>query len=577
MANGYGSSSSSSSSSSARQSTTNTQGQVAPAGSHYMPDGSLMLDVDHARLYGNKIIKKLNLDLSDLASGGEQRNFSIEGGNNSEFILEIKNEDNHYYNFTTHVFAAQKASLEAVILGEVYNSYINFPLITDNDQYDILFYAKPGTKHARYQEKRFEDGTLDINSSKGSNSLLINKVIYQYLDVTLTIAKESLASTIENAGTNSVDTQTISLPRGRSVGKTAFSLVAVVTTATKAYKILKQPTEADLLSYFDVVVGSAPELLQGENEFPAVTARGKINTAVSNSTNVTIDGLSATPLVGDTFLVLDSTNSSSPQIVDAVSVTGAAGNVTSSVAISAANDKAIEFTSRKNYQWPVDNILNIKAGMAVVAGTNIASNSFISAYEDSVTLNEGTIGEKVIIKNSAREKNTKNQKPTLVNGVVTVQPGNIIFNQQQIIALAGDTIKVGGHGVNQIFNVTGYQVKFTDLAINLTPVSTTTSEATSAHATVAVADREGIINNVSRVGGIGINPAVKNPLITSGGGADGAGDIVMDAVQTLENGITLNIENTSTIATITGNVEILKAGTSNQTIFFDLEKLLAIS
>ena len=215
--------------------------------------------------------------------------------------------------------------------------------------------------------------------------------------------------------------------------------------------------------------------------------------------------------------------------------------------------------------------------MAVVAGTNIASNSFISAYEDSVTLYEGTIDEKVIIKNSAREKSTKNQKPTLVNGVVTVQPGNIIFNQQQFFALAGDTIKVGGHGVDQIFNVTGYQVKFTDLAINLTPVSTTTSEATSAHATVAVADREGIINNVSRVGGIGINPAVKNPLITSGGGADGAGDIVMDAVQTLENGITLNIENTSTIATITGNVEILKAGTSNQTIFFDLEKLLAIS
>ena len=47
----------------ARQSTTNAQGQAAPAGYHYMPDGSLMLDTEHARLYGGKIIKNFNLDI----------------------------------------------------------------------------------------------------------------------------------------------------------------------------------------------------------------------------------------------------------------------------------------------------------------------------------------------------------------------------------------------------------------------------------------------------------------------------------------------------------------------------------
>ena len=111
----------------------------------------------------------------------------------------------------------------------------------------------------------------------------------------------------------------------------------------------------------------------------------------------------------------------------------------------------------------------------------------------------------------------------------------------------------------------------------MTAPTTTTTEATSAHATIAVADREGVINNVSRVGGIGIDPSVQNPLITSGGGADGAGDWVMDAVQTLENGITLTVENTSRVATITGNIEIIKAGTADQTLRFDLEKLLSTS
>ena len=63
MANGYGSSSSSTST---RQNVTNAQGQIAPPGFHYMPDGTLMSDAEHARLYGDKIIRNFNLDLSDL-------------------------------------------------------------------------------------------------------------------------------------------------------------------------------------------------------------------------------------------------------------------------------------------------------------------------------------------------------------------------------------------------------------------------------------------------------------------------------------------------------------------------------
>ena len=51
----------------------------------------------------------------------------------------------------------------------------------------------------------------------------------------------------------------------------------------------------------------------------------------------------------------------------------------------------------------------------------------------------------------------------------------------------------------------------------------------------------------------------------------------MDAAQTLENGITLTVENTGRIATISGNVEIVKAGVSDATIRFDIEKLLSTS
>ena len=89
-----------------------------------------------------------------------------------------------------------------------------------------------------------------------------------------------------------------------------------------------------------------------------------------------------------------------------------------------------------------------------------------------------------------------------------------------------------------------------------------------------MADREGVINNVSKVSGIGIDSSVKNPTLTTGGGLDGEGDWIMDTVQTLENGITLTLENTGRIVTITGEIEFTKIGDNDVDIFFDIEQFL---
>ena len=200
----------------------------------------------------------------------------------------------------------------------------------------------------------------------------------------------------------------------------------------------------------------------------------------------------------------------------------------------------------------------------------------LQKYQDTVTIFEGTAQEETIIKNEVQAVNATGAA-TVTKGVVTAQAGGIVFSSQQVLTLASDAVSIGAYGEAGISLLNGWDVKFSDLAIALTVPTTTTTEATSAHATIAVADREGVINNVSRVGGIGIDPVLQNPLITSGGGADGAGDWTMDAVQTLENGATLTIENTGRVATITGNVEVVKAGTSTLNLYFDIEKLLSTS
>tara|TARA_R100001163_G_C5062382_1_gene199456 strand:+ start:333 stop:2294 length:1962 start_codon:yes stop_codon:yes gene_type:complete len=652
MANGYGYNVSSSS---ARQSRTNAQGQTAPPGFHYMPDGTLMSDAEHNRLYGSsdKVISSFDLDFSDLPSISSFRNFSIQGDKGAQFTLEIKDKDTgKYYNFITNTFQTEQTKLEEEIKGNTYRGRIKFPAVTgSDDQYDIFLYAVPGTRHADYNEVRFRDGSIDINSSTGSNSLMVQKVIYQYATVTLTLKGYSPGGTV--AGT--MGQADIDITRADSRTKTPFSFTTTAG-ATAAYRILRQPTVADIISFVEPTVGAAPEILPGENEYPtaraaftgddvngAVTSGTTVDTdAADISTNIAIGDKITTPVTTDTVngavtsgvnVVMDSAVATkmavgdrvtAPGVIAAldakvvtVAVVGVGGDantfaLSEAVAISDGitltfssqvnrslttvssfpvdesafvisqeiqfrDNAPLTFTPRANYQWPVDNMEGISEGMIAVSGSLHPAGTKISKYEDITTLFENTTKEKIIIKNSAPAKSTKGVKPTVVKGKVTVQQGNIVFNKQQPFSIATQTLKIGGYGLDKVFEIHGYRLLFTDLAITLTAPTTTTTEATTSHATIAVADKEGVINNVSRVGGIGINPALQNPLITSGGGQDGPGDWVMDAVQTLENGITLTIENTGRIATISGNVEVVKAGVDDAIVRFDVNKLLSTS
>ena len=249
-----------------------------------------------------KILKKLDLDLSDLPATSERRRFTILGDKGAEFKLEIKdNTTGYYYNFVTNVFQASSSSLEEEIGGDPYIGGITFPAVTGgDDQYDVYLYAKPGTEHISYSEIRFGDGSIDINSSTGSNSLMMQKVIYQYTALTLTLnGYDPSASTTPGTST----TDTISINRGKSQNKTAFSFTYTAAT-TAAYRILKQPVEGDVIAFVSAVIGSDPVNLPGENIYPTATTAfddDDINGAITSGSVVRMDNtdLSAVIKVGD--------------------------------------------------------------------------------------------------------------------------------------------------------------------------------------------------------------------------------------------------------------------------------------
>ena len=558
----------------------NAQGQLAPAGYHYMPDGTLMSDTEHG-VIPDKVIRNFDLDLSDLPYTREVRQFTISGDNGAQFILEIKSGST-FYNFTTSTFQATPSRLEVSIGSGGYGNSITFPTVAADGQYDIYLYAVPGTTHAAYREVRFSDGSLDINGSSGSNSLMLQKVIYQYATIDLTISGYSLNGTISGVDTDAV----ISTSRGKSSVKTPFSYV-FTADATSAVRVLKQPSSSDVLAFIEPVVGAAPVTLPGENIYPAVTITSLdglgtypfVGTLIKMATSISILGIK----VGDKVTGMQQSINAPVVTVVSTHLTDSIANphpshFTASESINLSGATTLSFSNQMNYSWPVTNFADkIKAGMIVVTGANVTAGTVVGDYKNQVTILEGTEKEQVIVKNKIQAVDTKAQKPTIVKGLVTVQPGDITFNKQQVSTLAGATLKVGGYGEGEISRILGWDVRFTDLAVTLTAPTTTTSGVVTGSATIGVNSREGVINNVSRVGGIGINPALQKPLITGGGGATGSGNWTADAVQTLESGITLTIENTSRIATITGNIEILKAGTASQTLRFDLDKLLSMT
>jgi hypothetical protein len=550
--------------------TTNAQGQAAPSGYHYMPDGKLMRNADMQI----KNISGFVLDTSDIDEAGEVRSLVIEGDDGAEFILEIKNGDNYYYNFVTNTFQVAQAKLDKTITGSNYTAQVDFPSVEDEDQYDVLLYAKPGTKHALYNEVRFADNSLDLNSSSGSNSLMLQKVIYQYLDITLTIS--TAARTEAFTPSASTDNE-ITISSGKSKGKIPFTVTS--TSATdESFVISAQPSSNNIYSAFTRVVGSSPVTLPGENIYPTVTGTDTLVAASGTLVTMTAN-VANTMKVGDKVTgMLSSTGS----VVTVVSMYPTEPNdtgkkFTASESIDPAGPPVLSFSNQMNYSWPLDDTNKITQGMLVTHSSGdgaIVSDTIIGDYKDTLTILSGTENEKVITKNYASAIDSKGVKPTMLKGLVTSQTGNVVFSNQQQKLLAGDTINIIGYGEKYITDMHGYTVRFTDLSIALTEITTTTTSAVTGSASVPVTARAGIRNTVSTVTGIGMNPALAAPTVNSGATADSGGTIVLSAIQTLENGITLTFPGAGKVATITGNIEILKAGPSDATLYFDLEQLL---
>jgi len=537
-----------------------------------------------------KVIKRFNIDLSNMRATNNTRNFSVIGDKGAIFSLEVKNEDGYYYDFTNKIFTSTKKRLKnRIIKSESFNGSIVFPAVTDNDQYDIYLFAEAAhnTFHIDYIESRFQDGSLDINSSRGSNSNLLQKVIYQYTDTTITIAGISPSGTQHSTGNfvgATFATNTITLGRGTTVGKVPFSMT-VTLAATKAMTILRQPTQSDLAAYATLTIGSGVAI-DGDDIFDgAARSTDTVNGDVSESTNITMDSAVATKMkVGDR---VTGTGIPTGSVVTVFSIVSTNVFRASEALDFVGDGVTLTFTPPRYRRWSVDSsssIHKLGVGMQLLDSDNVIGAAHISPFEDTTTYTteinnpDGSVEEvtNTAINTSIPALETLGQKPTVVNGIITQQKGNFTLNTKVHGDLAGQDSVFYAYGPSAIKKIHNSDLVISDLKVELVPQTTTTTSAVSASATIPVADREGTIQNLSTVSGIGINPAVASPTVTSTT-ADGAGNWTLSAAQTLESGVTLTLGNTSRSATITGNIEFKNLDDTNFNLYIDVEKFLSAS
>ena len=453
------------------------------------------------------------------------------------------------------------------------------------------------TKHVDYIDSRFIDNTININDCVGSNSNILQKILYQDVKKNLYISciAPSLHATSADTVNGAVSNSNKIIIDGSAVDPNVLQVGDLVTGTGIA---------ASVHVLVDVINPDGDNTHEFKN-----TINDSIGDGVAITFTPPFNGV--TPHSTDSTTGRQAIDISSGQVSDfnfSVTLTAPSNRVLSIIKVPTINDlcafKEITFesaalaitgedtdSSAKFHRWPVTNISGLVGGMSLDpsrsgSGVNTTTPSFIQDYNTTspssrvIKSQYDTIVSASTVANiSVPSVSSAGNDITAMDrtGSVTAQKGNIVFDVQQLDALKADAnVKIYGHGQANIYALTGAKVNLKNVVLTPTQVSTTTSGAISASTTISVTEMEGIGPGQS-IRGIGIDPAVVDPIVSFKKAGSGAGDLISSVAQTLESGQTLFFDGASSVITITGVIQVQGMGISDTTLFFDLERFIKAS
>ena len=584
-------------------------GVKAPDGFHYMPNGKLMSDAHHIAESGyvQKNINDIIINYGDIAPSGGTKIIDVRGEEGFVFSVEVY-EGNRasYYNFKSQTWSSAIYKQNKVQGESGVNSLsVIFPAQASLKTFTINIYAETveniKTKHATYTEVKNEDGSINLNKSTGSDSEVVTKILYQ--DVIKTLSISAIAPSLYRA---SADT------------------VSGAVSSSNRIIIDGDATDPDVVQIGDLVTGTGIAASVGA----LVT---KINPDNDNIHEIEI---SVADSIGDGVAITFTPKFNGVKPHFGVSTTGVVAlNVVSGasekykfeLAIKAADGRALSIQKQPTVEdlcfvteidfksaplpiqnedvsastfrrWPIVNLANLNEGdildpSRTGGGGNTTTPAVIRSYRTTKTLsrisNENKyytdFNEYQIEDVSISGVDGSGSAATAVdrNGRVTAREGNITFDVSQPDALKNDAnVKIIAQGARAIKQATGMSVQLNINSIEITstdgiisPVSTTTSAATSSSTTIPVDEARNIVVG-STIRGLGIDPNVADPTVISKAAATGAVNIVASSAQTLEDNTTLFFDGFAQTVVITGIIDIANMPISDTILYFNVERFL---
>jgi hypothetical protein len=528
-----------------------------------------------------RIIQKFILDTSNVSPDGETREFSVIGDPNSVFELQITNEDSpkKYHNFSTGSFTTTKKSLKKVIPSTgIYTGKITFPSITDDDHYDVFLFAQNqyNTFHADYKEVRLADGSIDVNASNGSNSAVLKRKLLQFVDASVTISAASPNSVTAWGSVSVAATTTgsnaFSGTRSGYLNKKPFS-ITVTAASNRIIKINRQPTVNDIYVTDQRNIASAFAI--EDEDVSSGYYRFKINTnsgvhGLAEGMSVIGTNVTAGSKLGRYETTITETIESDEAVVDADVIDQQLDE------INALIDQLLEEAA-----FDPENEEQVQEIYNQVEVLRDVANDEAGLLERDSDIITPVVHEIQTVKHSSPAVDTLGFEPTITNGYITKQLGNITFDTKQVAGLADDNnVNFYGYGYDHITSLSNSRIIITDLKVELTDVTTTVNDSdangTDALSTFDVASVVGIMDDVSVMSGVNVNASDVNPTVTN---ISSNTITVSPGHHVLQNGQTLTFTQASRIATITGNIEVLEFGNAASqdgatVLYFDLEKFL---
>ena len=220
-------------------------------------------------------------------------------------------------------------------------------------------------------------------------------------------------------------------------------------------------------------------------------------------------------------------------------------------------------TTNNRFAFSINNADGIEAGM-VVTGTNVTANTVVTEGREFSIESEGTDFEKAILKLSKKAVSPIGRIIFSIDEATKIVTrsfeGLLNFNVGQVDALEGDTdVKFFAFGPQKIKQMTGWDIKISNLKAELTPMTAVTNAATSSANNLELVVARGIMEDHTTVSSINLTERVVTGLTSYNEASNGhsRGTVGFTGTASLESGEVVNINGSGQEVVITGDIEVI--------------------